>query len=124
MTLSGVLNLIRLWRYARKSAGLIGNQRQNLALFPVAIPAVIQLERSQGCQTVTTEETPLPSTDLLAFSDQEVIGLFSPTTTNVALLEATLAIIGNPGLAGLEIGDQAIHRVCIVCSRAIASEEA
>src|SRR5579859_3538996 len=72
---------------------LIGNQRQNLPLLPVALPAVIQLERSQGCQTVTSEETPLPSTDLLAFSDQEVIGLFSPATANVALLDATLAII-------------------------------
>ncbi len=50
-------------------------------------------------------------------------GLFR-AYADVALLEATLAIIGNPGLAGLEIGDEAIQGVGIVSSRAIAAEKA
>ena len=100
-----------------------GSKRQNLVGIPVTSPTVVQSQRAERIQAIAGRQTPLHATPLLPSRDQDVIGFFGMGTADKALVDSTLAVVGNEGLTGTEVAQQAIEGEGIVSLRARALQE-
>ena len=102
---------------------MLGSKRQDLAIIPVTSPTVVQGQGAERGQAIAGRQTPLHATPLLPSSDQQVIGFFGMGTANEALVDTALAVVGDEGLAGAEVAQQAIEGECVVSLRAIPFQE-
>jgi hypothetical protein len=80
-----------------------------LALVPIALPAPVEHQRSEGRQGRTRFPAPLHPVSLLPSRHDQIIGFLDMPAPDILPLDAALAIIRDPCLARLQIGDQGLQ---------------
>lgn len=76
----GMSTVLRKKWLARISPGLSCDEREDLAVTPIAIPAAIQHQCAQGGQRITGRQTPMHPGTLLALRHDQIVGLFDMRT--------------------------------------------
>src|SRR5260370_9526856 len=78
-------------------------------MLPIGVPSAIEGQCAQGGQTIAGLDTPLHPAAFLAAGHEQIVGLLSMSATDVTLVQAALAVVGNPSPMGLEISTETVQ---------------